>query len=49
VSNIPPELQQTALNADQREELDTAFAKARSALAVIETYDQARLRRCWRN
>ncbi|MBK9444280.1 MAG: aldehyde dehydrogenase family protein [Comamonadaceae bacterium] len=45
MSNIPPELQKTAINAEQREELDTAFAKARAALAIIETYDQARVDR----
>lgn len=41
----PPELQKTEINAEQREELDTAFAKARAALAIIETYDQARVDR----
>lgn len=45
MSNIPPELQKTAINAEQREELDNAFAKARAALAIIETYDQARVDR----
>jgi sulfoacetaldehyde dehydrogenase len=43
--NIPPELKKTEINAEQREELDTAFAKARAALAIIETYDQARVDR----
>lgn len=45
MSNIPPELQKTAISAEQREELDTAFAKARAALAIIETYDQERVDR----
>jgi sulfoacetaldehyde dehydrogenase len=45
MSNIPPELKKTDINAEQREELDTAFAKARAALAIIETYDQARVDR----
>lgn len=45
MSNIPPELKKTEINAEQREELDTAFAKARAALAIIETYDQARIDR----
>jgi sulfoacetaldehyde dehydrogenase len=45
MSNIPPELQKTAINAEQRDELDTAFAKARAALAIIETYDQERIDR----
>ncbi|TXT36902.1 MAG: aldehyde dehydrogenase [Comamonadaceae bacterium] len=45
MSTIPPELKKTEINAEQREELDTAFAKARAALAIIETYDQARIDR----
>lgn len=45
MSNIPPELKKTEINAEQREELDTAFAKARAALSIIETYDQARIDR----
>lgn len=45
MSNIPPELKKTEINAEQREELDTAFAKARAALAIIETYDQERVDR----
>ncbi|MDD2844357.1 MAG: aldehyde dehydrogenase family protein [Rhodoferax sp.] len=45
MSNIPPELKKTEINAEQREELDNAFAKARAALAIIETYDQARVDR----
>jgi sulfoacetaldehyde dehydrogenase len=45
MSNIPPELKKTEINAEQREELDNAFAKARAALAIIETYDQARIDR----
>lgn len=45
MSNIPPELKKTEINAEQREELDNAFAKARAALAIIETYDQERVDR----
>src|SRR5512133_489051 len=45
MSSIPPELKKTEINAEQREELDNAFAKARAALAIIETYDQARIDR----
>jgi sulfoacetaldehyde dehydrogenase len=45
MSNIPPELKKTDINAEQREELDAAFAKARAALAIIESYDQARVDR----
>jgi sulfoacetaldehyde dehydrogenase len=45
MSTIPPELKKTEINAEQRDELDTAFAKARAALAIIETYDQARIDR----
>ena len=45
MSNIPPELKKTEINAEQREELDTAFTRARAALAIIETYDQARIDR----
>ncbi|MDR3368420.1 aldehyde dehydrogenase family protein [Rhodoferax sp.] len=45
MSNIPPELKKTEINAEQREELDAAFAKARAALVIIETYDQARVDR----
>ena len=30
---------------EQQQELDSAFARARKALAVIETYDQARVDR----
>ena len=45
MSPTPPELQKTEINAEQREELDAAFAKARAALAIIETYDQARVDR----
>lgn len=33
------------LTDEQRQELDAAFARARKALAVIETYDQARVDR----
>jgi sulfoacetaldehyde dehydrogenase len=45
MSSIPPELKKTEINAEQREELDNAFARARAALAIIETYDQARIDR----
>ncbi len=45
MSNIPPELKKAEINAEQREELDTAFARARAALAIIESYDQARVDR----
>ena len=45
MSNIPPELKKTEINLEQREELDNAFAKARAALAIIETYDQERIDR----
>ena len=45
MSSIPPELKKTEINAEQREELDNAFAKARAALAIVETYDQARIDR----
>lgn len=45
MSTIPPELKKTEINAEQREELDTAFAKARAALAIVESYDQARIDR----
>jgi acyl-CoA reductase-like NAD-dependent aldehyde dehydrogenase len=33
------------INEEQRQELDTAFERARKALAIIETYDQARVDR----
>ncbi len=45
MSHIPPELKKTEINAEQRAELDNAFAKARAALAIIETYDQERIDR----
>jgi sulfoacetaldehyde dehydrogenase len=45
MSITPPELTKTEINAEQRAELDNAFAKARAALAIIETYDQARVDR----
>src|SRR5215470_1269212 len=35
----------TSIRDDQQQELDAAFARARKALAVIETYDQARVDR----
>lgn len=40
-----PELVKTAINEEQRAELDRAFERARKALAIIETYDQARVDR----
>jgi len=40
-----PELVKTDINSDQRAELDAAFERARKALAIIETYDQARVDR----
>jgi sulfoacetaldehyde dehydrogenase len=40
-----PELVKTAINEEQRAELDGAFERARKALAIIETYDQARVDR----
>jgi sulfoacetaldehyde dehydrogenase len=40
-----PELVKTGINEEQRAELDGAFARARKALAIIETYDQARVDR----
>jgi sulfoacetaldehyde dehydrogenase len=40
-----PELVKTEINAEQRAELDAAFERARKALAIIETYDQARVDR----
>ena len=33
------------ISEEQRQELDTAFERARAALAIIETYDQARVDR----
>ena len=33
------------ISEEQRQELDTAFKRARAALAIIETYDQARVDR----
>jgi sulfoacetaldehyde dehydrogenase len=36
------------ISDDQRQELDSAFARARNALAIIETYDQARVDRLCR-
>src|ERR1041385_8408771 len=33
------------ISSDQQQELDDAFARARKALAIIETYDQARVDR----
>ena len=40
-----PELIKTGINEEQKAELDQAFERARKALAVIETYDQARVDR----
>jgi sulfoacetaldehyde dehydrogenase len=40
-----PELIKTGINDDQKAELDQAFERARKALAIIETYDQARVDR----
>ena len=40
-----PELIKTPINEEQQQELDQAFERARKALAIIETYDQARIDR----
>ena len=40
-----PELTKSELRQDQQAELDAAFERARKALAIIETYDQARVDR----
>jgi sulfoacetaldehyde dehydrogenase len=40
-----PELIKTGINEEQKAELDQAFERARKALAIIETYDQARVDR----
>lgn len=40
-----PETLKSPLNAEQQAELDAAFERARKALAIIETYDQARVDR----
>jgi sulfoacetaldehyde dehydrogenase len=40
-----PELVKTAISEEQQAELDGAFERARKALAIIETYDQARVDR----
>ena len=40
-----PELVKNDINEEQRAELDGAFDRARKALAIIETYDQARVDR----
>jgi sulfoacetaldehyde dehydrogenase len=34
-----------SIDEEQRRELDAAFERARAALAIIETYDQARVDR----
>lgn len=38
-----PELIKAGINEEQKAELDQAFERARKALAIIETYDQARV------
>ena len=40
-----PEQVKSQINDEQRAELDEVFERARKALAVIETYDQARVDR----
>jgi sulfoacetaldehyde dehydrogenase len=40
-----PELVKTAITEEQRSELDSAFERARKSLAIIDTYDQARVDR----
>jgi sulfoacetaldehyde dehydrogenase len=40
-----PELIKTGINDEQKAELDQAFERARKALAIIETFDQARVDR----
>ncbi len=40
-----PELQKTDINEEQQHELDQAFERACKALAIVETYDQARVDR----
>ena len=40
-----PEPAKNTINDEQRAELDAAFERARKALAIIETYDQARVDR----
>jgi sulfoacetaldehyde dehydrogenase len=40
-----PELIKTPINEEQQQELDQAFERAQKALAIIETYDQARVDR----
>jgi sulfoacetaldehyde dehydrogenase len=40
-----PEQLKSAINDEQRAELDDVFERARKALAIIETYDQARVDR----
>jgi sulfoacetaldehyde dehydrogenase len=40
-----PELIKAGINEEQKAELDQAFERARKALAIIETYDQARVDR----
>ena len=40
-----PDIVKTAISAEQQAELDGAFERARKALAIIETYEQARVDR----
>jgi len=40
-----PELIKTPINEEQQQELDQCFERAQKALAIIETYDQARVDR----
>lgn len=42
---MAPHESKKLISDEQRQELDEAFARARTALAVIETYDQARVDR----
>ena len=39
------EPKKTSLSEEQQQELDEVFARARKALAIIETYDQERVDR----
>jgi sulfoacetaldehyde dehydrogenase len=42
---IATEEKQKGITPEQQQELDAAFERARQALAIIETYDQARVDR----
>ena len=42
---MAPHESKKLISDEQRQELDEAFARARKALAIIETYDQARVDR----